>query len=430
MSAPLLTWAGNRAYSGTLVRPASLDEAADVVSRSRHVRAIGTRHSFNDVVDSDGVLVSLDRLAYRHPDFHPEDDDGGTHPGLDPLTGHVRVPAATRYADLARFLEAHGRTLPNFASLPRIGIAGAVATATHGSGVDNPVLASSVVGLDLVLADGSERRLHRDIDGDVFDGATVSLGALGLVHTVTLETVPAFAVAQTVYGPVPFGDLADAFDDVSGLGYSVSCFTTLREPQFDSVWVKVADGGASAPAEVLGAPALTADVHPIPGIDPANCTPQTGVLSPAADRLPHFRADQLPSAGAEIQCEYLVPRHSARLALRALLGLADSLAGLLQVCEVRSIAADLAWLSPMYAQPCVAIHFTLVRDVERVGAVLPLVEAAFGPLGGRPHWGKVSAADPERVRDLYPRRADFIDLARTLDPDRKFTNAFVRRWVG
>ncbi|WP_324651543.1 D-arabinono-1,4-lactone oxidase [Georgenia sp. H159] len=442
-------WAGNHTYTGTLVRPGSLDEAADVVAGAEHVRAVGSRHSFNDIVDSEATLVSLERLAYRHPSLHPDDEDlersgglrdddgggqpGGTEPELDALTGRVRVSAATRYADLARFLEDHGRTLPNFASLPHIGIAGAVATATHGSGTDNAALASSVVRLELISADGTERTIDRDVDGDTLNGATVSLGALGLVHTLTLETVPAFDVAQTVYGPVPFAALADAFDDVSALGYSVSCFTTLSSNAFDTVWVKQVhdpDSPHAAPESVLGVPALTAETHPIPGIDPANCTPQLGAPGPAADRLPHFRADQLPSAGEEIQCEYLVPRHSARLALHALANLAEPLAGLVQVCEVRSVAADLAWMSPMYGQPCVGIHFTLVRDPARVGAVLPLIEEAFGVLGGRPHWGKVSAADPDRVRGRYPRREDFLDLVRTHDPDRTFTNPFVRRWVG
>ncbi|MEE6274268.1 D-arabinono-1,4-lactone oxidase [Georgenia sp. MJ206] len=492
-------WAGNHEYAGALVRPASLEEAAEVVARSRRVRAVGSRHSFNDIVDSEETLVSLDRLAYRHPgllgadesdaeagrggpdedagsaardgdrpaggadaaprasahdastpnasahgapDGRPgglrdrsEDDalPGGPEPELDPLTGRVRVSAATRYADLARYLEGHGRTLPNFASLPHIGIAGAIATATHGSGTENPVLASSVVALELITADGTARTIDRDTDGDALHGATVSLGALGLVHAVTLETVPAFDVVQTVHGPVAFADLADAFDDVSALAYSVSCFTTLRSPEFETVWLKRVhdprrpgdDGG-----KVLGAPAKPVEVHPIPGIDPENATAQRAVPGPAADRLPHFRADHLPSAGAEIQCEYLVPRQNARLALRALAGLAEPLAGLVQVCEVRSIAADLAWMSPMYNQPCVGIHFTLVRDVERVGAVLPLLEEAFGALAGRPHWGKVFDADPDRVRALYPRRADFLDLLRTYDPERTFTNAFVRRWVG
>ena len=165
-------------------------------------------------------------------------------------------------------------------------------------------------------------------------------------------------------------------------------------------------------------------------LDPVNATAQRGVPGPASDRLPHFRAAHLPSAGAEIQCEYLVPRHSARLALRALARLAEPLAGLVQVCEVRSVAADTAWMSPAFAQPCVAVHFTLVRDVERVAAVLPVIDAALGTLGGRPHWGKAFHADPERVRALYPRRADFLDVLRSHDPQRTFSNAFVRRWVG
>src|SRR5690554_2765214 len=105
-------WAGSHSYAGTLVRPGSLAEAAAAVAGAERVRAVGTRHSFNNIVDSEQTLVSLDRLAYRHPDFLRDDEDtadaGGPEPVLDPLTGHVRVAAATRYADLARFLEAHG----------------------------------------------------------------------------------------------------------------------------------------------------------------------------------------------------------------------------------------------------------------------------------------------------------------------------------
>ncbi|WP_454084537.1 D-arabinono-1,4-lactone oxidase [Georgenia sp. Marseille-Q6866] len=428
--ATTINWAGNHVYAGALVRPASLTEVSDVVAGAEHVRVLGTRHTFNDLADSEGLLVSLDRLAYRHPRLLGDGEASGPEPELDALTGRVRVAAATRYADLALFLEERGRTLVNFASLPHIGVAGAVATATHGSGVGNTVLAAAVTRLELVAADGSLRTLDREVDGDTFDAATVSLGALGIVHAVTLETVPAFEVAQTVYGPVGFAALADAFDEVSDLGYSVSCFTTLRTEEFETVWVKRTTAQGPAPADVLGGPALTAEAHPIPGIDPGNATAQQGVPGPASDRLPHFRADQLPSAGAEIQCEYLVPRHSARLALRALAGLAGPLAGLVQVCEVRSIATDTAWMSPMYAQPCVAVHFTLVRDVERVGAALPVIDAALGALAGRPHWGKQFRADPERVRGLYPRREDFLDVVRLHDPQRKFSNAFVRTWVG
>jgi xylitol oxidase len=341
----------------------------------------------------------------------------------------VRVAAATRFADLVRFLEERGRTLPNLASLPHIGIAGALATATHGSGTGNPILAAAATALELVTADGSARTLSRERDGDAFDGAVVSLGALGLVTAVTLRTVPAFDVAQTVYGPVPFDAVVDGFEEVSALGYSVSLFTTLRTRAFDTVWLKRVAADGPAPAAVLGVPALEEKAHPIPGIDPENCTDQLGVPGPAGDRLPHFRASHLPRAGAEIQTEYLVPREHAREALLALDRLAPRLAPLVQTCEIRSIAPDDAWLSPMHRRPGVGVHLTLVRDVEAVGAVLPLLEDAFGGLDGVPHWGKVFAADPARLRARYPRRTDFVELARTLDPGAKFTNDFLRRWV-
>lgn len=422
-------WAGNHSYAGELVSPTSLEAAAEAVAGATRVRPLGSRHSFNAIADSAGLLISLERLAYRHPSL-AHDAPSGPEPVLDEHTGHVRVPAATRYADLARFLEERGRTLPNFASLPHISIAGSLATATHGSGVDQQVLASAVVEIGLVLADGTRRTFSRDVDGDLLNGVVVSLGALGLVHEVTLATVPAFEVSQTVYGPIPLAAVADEFDAVSALGYSVSCFTALREETVDSLWVKQPAAADPAPDSVLGVPALTEKVHPIGGIDPANATEQLRAAGPASERLPHFRADHLPSAGAEIQCEYLVPRHSVRLALRALTELATPLAGLVQVCEIRSVAADDFWLSPMYQQPCVGIHFTLVRDIPRVAQVLPVIDAALGVLGGRPHWGKQFHADPERVRALYPRRADFLDLARTLDPGGVFTNDFVTTWVG
>src|SRR5690625_3415353 len=195
-------WAGNHSYAGELVSPTSLEAAAEAVAGATRVRPLGSRHSFNAIADSAGLLISLEHLAYRHPSL-AHDAPSGPEPVLDEHTGHVRVPAATRYADLARFLEERGRTLPNFASLPHLSIAGSLATATHGSGVDQQVLARAVVEIGLVLADGTRRTFSRDVDGDLLNGVVVSLGALGLVHEVTLATVPAFEVSQTVYGPIP-----------------------------------------------------------------------------------------------------------------------------------------------------------------------------------------------------------------------------------
>src|SRR5690606_37994451 len=111
--ATTINWAGNHVYAGALVRPASLTEVSDAVAGAEHVRVLGTRHTFNDLADSEGLLVSLDRLAYRHPRLLTDGEASGPEPELDELTGRVRVAAATRYADLALFLEERGRTLVN-----------------------------------------------------------------------------------------------------------------------------------------------------------------------------------------------------------------------------------------------------------------------------------------------------------------------------
>lgn len=114
-------WAGNVRYRAErIVTPGSADELAEIISASERVRVLGSRHSFTDIADTEGVLVSLAALV--------------DEPVLTPATGVVSVAAGMRYGDLAPWLHARGRALANLASLPHISVAGAVATGTHGSG--------------------------------------------------------------------------------------------------------------------------------------------------------------------------------------------------------------------------------------------------------------------------------------------------------
>ena len=154
-----------------------------------------------------------------------------------------------------------------------------------------------------------------------------------------------------------------------------------------------------------------------------------GRPGPWHERLPHFRLDHTPSAGDELQSEYLVARADAVAALLALEGLRDRLSPLVLVSEIRTVAADELWLSPAYRRDSVAIHFTWRPDVRRVGDLLPDVEAVLEPFEPRPHWGKLFATDAQVLRSRYERRRDFVGLAHRLDPDGKFRNAFVDQYV-
>lgn len=416
----LTTWAGNLTYAAARVHePRTVEQVQEVVAGARRVRALGTRHCFNAVADTTDDLVRLDGL-----DPAVEVDAGART---------VTVAAGTRYGALARELHPQGWALHNLASLPHISVAGAVATATHGSGDRSRNLAAAVAGLDLVTADGALRHLARG-DAD-FPGAVVALGALGVVVRVTLDVEPTYDVAQEVHTDLPWDAVLEHLDEITGSADSVSLFTDWAGPGVRQVWRKtrVAPGTTYEPrGDLFGARPATGPLHPLPGIDPVNCTQQLGVPGPWHERLPHFRLEFTPSNGDELQSEYLVPRAHAVAAIEALRGLGDLVAPLLQVAEIRTVAGDDLWLSTAEGGDRVGLHFTWLPRQAEVEAVLPRIEAALAPFGARPHWGKLfdavgaPGADPT---DLYPRLADFRALASRTDPDGTFRNAFVDRYV-
>ncbi|MEQ6899183.1 FAD-binding protein [Microbacterium sp. KR10-403] len=407
-------WAGNHRYrAARIVEPGGLDELAALVTGSSAVRVIGSRHSFNDIADTDDLLISTAGL----PTSIEVDADART----------VTVGGGVRYGDLALALQEQGWALHNLASLPHISVAGAVATATHGSGDRNGNLATAVRGIRLLTGTGETVELRRGDPG--FDGAVVAIGALGVVVSLTLDIVPTFAVRQRLFAGLGWDAAAARLDEIFASAYSVSLFTLWDEPTVSLAWIKErVDEPARVGDDFFGAVAETAPRHMIAGMDVRNVTEQVGVEGPWSERLAHFRYAFTPSAGAEIQSEYLVPRARAVAAIEAVRGLGPRLRGLLQITEIRSVAADDLWLSTAYATDVIGLHFTWVRDNEGVAAVLPALEEVLYPLGARPHWGKVfSGLDAQA---MYPRLGDFRALADRYDPEGRFRNDFVRRVIG
>ena len=416
MTETVTNWAGNITYAAKeLHRPHSLDALADLVAGSAKVRVLGSGHSFNEIAEPgpEGVLLSLAAL--------PAEVD------VDTGARTVRVGGGVRYAELARRVHGHGLALPNMASLPHISVAGSVATGTHGSGVGNGSLASAVREVEIVTADGSTLVVGRG--DDRFGGAVTSLGALGVVTALTLDLVPGFEVEQHVFTELPLEGLdLETLHTVLASAYSVSLFTDWRAPGFRQVWLKRRTD-QPLPEVPWGTPA-TEKMHPVPGMPAVNCTEQFGVPGPWHERLAHFRAEFTPSSGAELQSEYLLPEHHALDALRALDAIRTTIAPVLQVCEVRTVAPDEQWLSPAYGRDTVALHFTWVEDAEAVLPVVGRLEAALDAFDARPHWGKVFTVPAAVLRGRYPRLGDFAELMRALDPEGKFANGFVRDALG
>ena len=390
-------WARNVAFRAkTFAEPVSLDELRAIVGRSDRVRALGTRHSFSRIADTTGTHVSLAGLP---PLIE-----------IDSAARQVRVGGGIRYTELAPRLTAAGWALPNLASLPHITVAGACATATHGSGDGNGNLATPVVELEMVTAAGDMVTI--DSEHSDFYGAVVGLGRLGIVSALTLDLVPSFEIAQYVYDDVPNERLDADFDAIFASGYSVSVFTDLGRNQ---LWCKRLAADPVPPRDWFGAGPAAGPRNPVPGMPVQNATEQGGVPGPWHARLPHFRAEFTPSAGAELQSEYLLPRSHAVAALQAVRELRDEITAVLQICELRTVAADELWLSPSYRRPTVGVHFTWVDDTAAVMPVVAAVEERLAPFEPRPHWGKVYLASGR-----YERLADFTRLAQEFDPAGKF----------
>jgi xylitol oxidase len=193
-------WSGNYTYStDRLHQPQTIEQVQQVVKSCSKLRALGARHSFNGIADSTENQISL---------IHLDQMD------LNREASTVTVGAGVTYSRLAPYLDGQGYALHNLASLPQISVAGAIATATHGSGIKNGNLSTAVTGLEVVTADGKVLVLSREHDGDRFQGAAVNLGAIGIVTKVTLAVQPAFQVSQVVYENLSMDQLEHHLQEV------------------------------------------------------------------------------------------------------------------------------------------------------------------------------------------------------------------------
>ena len=422
LHAPGLSWSGTVDYGpGPLHAPTSLAALQQLVAGSTRLRALGTRHSFSEVAVSDGPLVTLTAMP-------PEIE-------IDTAAATVRVGAGVRYGELAVSAHAAGLALANMGSLPHISVGGASATGTHGSGNRSRSLASSVREIELVTAGGDLLTLSREADPDVFDGAVLSLGTLGILTHLTLDLVPAAPMRQTVHLDFPAERMDEAnLAEMLGAGASVSLFHHW-DGHIAQAWVKQrlsedTDEGTALPEHWLGGRRAPGPVHPLPGMPADFCTDQTGEPGPAHERLPHFRLEFTPSSGEEIQSEYFVPRERIGEALAAVMPLGERIRPLLHASEVRTVAADELWLSPAQHRDSACVHFTWKQRPAEVAALLPEIEERLAPFAPRPHWGKVFTLDPEVVQAQYPDLERFRALRDRLDPGRVFRNGYVDRLLG
>lgn len=415
-------WAGNYEYSTNNIHyPKTLQEVRELIRSLPKVKILGTRHSFNGIADSKHNLLSLQHLEQSVI--------------IDKKSKTVTVGAGMRYGELCQHLFHEGFALHNLGSLPHISVAGACVGATHGSGVKNGILATAVSAIEVITAAGDVVILSREKDGETFKGAVVNLGGLGVLTKLTLDLLPTFNMRQDVYEDLPLDELENNVDEILSVGYSVSLFTDWKTRNINQVWIKkrIADAASKPETEILteffGARPATRDLHPIISMPAENCTSQMGIHGPWYERLPHFRMEFTPSSGEELQSEYFVPRENAYEAILAIDHIREFISPYILISELRTIDADNLWMSPFYKQPSLAIHFTWMQNWPAVQKVLPLIEAKLAPFRARPHWGKLFTMEPSVIRSYYEKLNDFRNLLKQYDPDGKFRNDYLDKYI-
>ncbi|MBY0442563.1 MAG: FAD-binding protein [Mycobacteriaceae bacterium] len=410
-STEIRNWAGNITFHPQrLHRPTSIPELQEIVASARQARALGGAYSFNRIADTTGELIAVDQLP--------------SVPVIDRERMTVAVSAGTRYGDLSAYLHENGLALSNLASLPQISVAGACITGTHGSGNDNGSLPSAVRSVTLVTAQGELVTLNHGEPG--FGGAVVSLGALGIVTSMSITVCPTFDVEQYVFDGLSWDTLLTQFDSITASGYSVSVFSHFNDA--NRIWLKHRCGDPRGDLTHTRVRPAQTPQHPLVGLAADNCTDQLGVAGPWHERLPHFRPHFVPATGNELQSEYFLPRAQAPAALESLYRIRDRFSPILQICEIRTVAADDCWLSQNYQRDTVAIHFAWRPDMSLVMSVLPDIERALAPGDPRPHWGKLFTMDAAALRASYPKWDEFDRLAKEFDPAGKFRNDAVNSY--
>lgn len=408
-------WAGNLLYnSKNYFQPETVEQIQQLVKSSKRIKTLGSRHCFNSIADCDETHLSLAKMNKML--------------AIDKDEMTATIEGGAQYSDFCVELNEAGFALQNLASLANISVVGACATATHGSGVNNQGLASSISKIEFVDGTGEIVTLNRQ--SEKFKGAVVNLGALGVVTKLNLDIKRSFQVRQDLFENLSFEQLTENMDEITSSGYSVSLFTQFQKKSIRVMNIKrrIDENTTNLPKEFFGATATKESINSR-GFPETNRSPQMGKAANWYECLPHFKFSQELVQASEIQSEYYVRKENAVDAIWALEKIADVIFPQIITAEIRCIKADEYWLSPFYRGDSVGIHFSWKINEPEVMKILPEIEKALAPYKPIPHWGKLFTISREELHSRYLKMQDFIELANEFDPNRKFRNEYLNQYI-
>jgi FAD-linked oxidoreductase len=424
-------WAGDqRCRPAEIERPRARDELSAAVARAseagRRVRVAGSGHSFTDIACTGETMLRLEALDRVL--------------AVDASSGRVRVEAGIVIGDLAKRLAGHDLAMENQGDIDRQTLAGAISTATHGTGARFQNLSAQVEAVELALADGEVLEISADSDPETLAAARAGLGALGVLYSVTLRTVPAYTIRR-VDRPARLGEVLAGLDELAG---AHDHFEFYAFPHTETAIARESERTDEPPTprsrggeylqEVVLENWLVAAYARVGRRFPSRIPPMARFLARQVGRSVKVDASHRVFASERrvrfTEMEYGIPREHGAEAVRRVFELIDERGFRVSFpIEVRFVAPDDVMLSPSHARDTCYIAVHMYRGAEWE-PYFRGVEEIMDSYGGRPHWGKRHFQTAESLEPRYPRWADFQRVRARLDPEGVFANAYTDRVLG
>lgn len=421
---PWQNWSGyQHGLPAQRVAPATLDELVEILRTAPGpVRPVGAGHSFTPLVPSDGTVLSLRNFT-----------------GLlshDAATLTARVGAGTKLGELGEPLHQAGQALPNMPDVDEQSFAGAIGTGTHGTGAKLGALHAHIEALQLVTPRGEVLECSRAKNPAVFEAARVSLGSLGVITEVTLRNVPTHRLKRRVWLE-PLDELLDRFDELVARHHSFEMYLIPHCDQGVAITIDPTDepvrprGPDADNDAVMDMKRLRDALAWWPGARRWLMNQSTRSFEPEEAVDVWYRVFPSSRAVRFNEMEYHLPREQLLPTLRKVRETVETRhPEIFFPIEVRVVRGDDAWLSPFGGHETsgsIAVHHYYLEDpLPYFGSIEPLHRAA----GGRPHWGKMHTLGAADFASLYPRWGDFLDVRRTLDPEGRMLNPYLKKVFG
>lgn len=412
---PWHNWSGALACQPAgRISPASVAELSEYLRRSAgSIRPVGSGHSFSPLVPTDGHLIVIDQLSGLL--------------GFDDKTHHATFGAGTLLSEIGPILRNKSRALNNMPDIDRQTIAGAISTATHGTGLDLGCLSDDIVALQLVTANGDILDLNAGNNPDLFNAARVSLGALGVVTAVTFQTRKHYRL-KAVNRVIPMRDALDGFVAAASQHRHYELFPLVYGDYAMELIIDETDEPINNP---LPTPEEEAEFGQMLSIllsvpvslrkaainTIAKTLPTTQAVDDSHDILSNVRTDRFN------EMEYSIDLDAGIACLDEVLKTIErDRIDVAFPLEVRSVKSDDTWLGMSSGETphiTISIHRGAGYDYT---PYFDAVEPIFKKYGGRPHWGKVHSLDAAALKKLYPRFDDFAAVRGELDPKGQLLN--------